>query len=80
MSIETERVGTSLGGVQVDVAVCDGCDLKVTTDDIVNWIELDDFGVNTPTLGDRPTPLHACSVECARKALDRLSWTRKDPA
>lgn len=79
MSIETERVATSRGGVQVDIVICDGCGRRMTTDDVINWIELDDFGVTTPTMGDRPTPLHACSVECARGALDQLSWTRKTP-
>lgn len=79
MSEKTVRNDTPYGPQLIDVFVCDGCDAETTEDAAIGWIAIDHLGVSIEQLGDRPTPLHACSAFCAPAVLMRLSWVRAYP-
>lgn len=79
MTADTRYAGTDYGTVEVDLVVCDECAATATTTGLTGWVTITETGISVPAMSDRPTPLHACSQECATRAISLLSWVPTAP-
>lgn len=67
MEQQTKIKVPGLGVVTVDFVECDGCAMRTTEDNAINWVVVQPFGKHAQTMAqDSPSVLHYCGSICLR--------------